>query len=402
MDNLTHTIVGLAIGEAIHRAIPAEAARPHQQTRRRLLLSAGSLSSNFPDLDLLFTRLLPNPLGYLLHHRGHTHTFILEIPQALLLLALLWLLWPNARQLLKASATARKGLALAVVTGFILHIGMDAMNSYGVHPFYPFDMRWLFGDLVFIIEPVFWVGAGVPLIMSIGRRWARRGWCALLALVLAACTAKGYLHWGSLLLLGLLGLLAAAAARQGLAAGLGMCIAFVGAQAVASHAARGVLTAELAQRAPASTLVDAALTAYPANPLCWNFAAIERGAGDTYHVRRGVISLAPAALPVTACPAGLTGRVTGAASGQRAIGLLSDDSASLRELRSRAEADCWMRAWLRFARTPLLDGAVASDMRFGTNLAPNFTTIDLDRFKGRACPAPVPPWGMPRGDLLAP
>jgi len=101
---------------------------------------------------------------------------------------------------------------------------------------------------------------------------------------------------------------------------------------------------------------------------------------------------------VTACPAGLTGAVS-AIAGQP-IALLSDDAGSLQALRRRAAADCWLSAWLRFARMPLLDGDSATDLRFGTSLAPNFSTIHLDDYKGRGCPAHVPPWDMPRADLL--
>ncbi len=405
MDNLTHTVVGLAVGEIIHRSFAAEPDPAAQSTRRRLLLTGCAAASNFPDLDLFLTR-LPNPIGYLLEHRGHTHTLLLEIPQAVLLVALLWLLWPAARRLLKVSAPARGALAMAVVTGFLLHIGMDFMNSYGVHPFYPFDMHWYYGDLVFIIEPVFWVGAGVPMIMTIRRRWLRLAWLGVLAAVLAACVFKGYLHWASLALLAAIGALtfaigrkASPASRAGFAAGLGLCLVFIGVQAAGSSTARGELKAELAQRAPGFELVDAALTAYPANPLCWNFAAIERDRKmAVYHVRRGVLSLAPGMLPVAACPAGLTGTV--AATAAAGIGLLSNNVASMAVLRERADADCWLRAWLRFARTPLLEGDTASDLRFGTSLAPNFSTIALGQFKGRACPAGVPPWDMPRADLL--
>ncbi|WP_426194010.1 metal-dependent hydrolase [Massilia sp. DWR3-1-1] len=406
MDNLTHTIVGLAVGELLHRSVRPEAAAPAQQTRRRLLLTACACASNFPDLDLVLVKLLPAPLGYLLHHRGHTHTLLLEIPQALLLCALLWLLWPAARHLLSASAPARGALAGTVIGGFLLHIGMDSMNSYGIHPFYPFDMRWLYGDLVFIVEPLFWLGAGVPLLMTIGRRPLRWALALLLAALLGACALAGLLHWASLVLLAAVGMAAAGAARAGprqsLLTGLGLCLVFIGMQALGSATARARLVAELGRRAPSAVLVDVALTAYPANPLCWSFAAIERArTGDTYHVRRGVLSLAPALLPVTACPAALTGALT-TVDAQLGLGLLSDNSASLQALRRRAATDCWLHAWLRFARTPLLDGATASDLRFGTTVASNFTAIDLDLFKDRACPAPLPPWDLPRADLLAP
>jgi inner membrane protein len=404
MDNLTHTIVGLAVGELLHRSAPVETDAARQSTRRRLALSACAAASNFPDLDLLLVRGMPKPLGYLLEHRGHTHTLLLEIPQALLLVALLWLLWPAARRLLAASPPARAVLAASVVTGLLLHIGMDFMNSYGVHPFYPFDGRWLYGDLVFIIEPVFWLGAGVPLILTIARPWLRRGWLIVLVAVLVACVGLGFLHWGSLLLLAAIGALSALGnrgqRRGALVTGLALCLAFIGVQALSSQQARTLLVQDLAARAPDSRLLDAALTAYPANPLCWNAVSMElSGDGAVYHVRRAVLSLAPALLPVTACPAGLTGAVT--ASPGQAIALLSDDAASVAALRQRAGSDCHFSAWLRFARAPLLDGMVASDLRFGTRLAPNFSTIDLSRFVGRDCPA-TPPWGMPRADLLAP
>ena len=92
--------VGLGIGELVQRSLPAEPDEARQRTRHRLLLTACAAASNFPDLDLFLTKLLPAPLGYLLHHRGHTHTLLYALPQALLLLALLWALWPNARRLL--------------------------------------------------------------------------------------------------------------------------------------------------------------------------------------------------------------------------------------------------------------------------------------------------------------
>ena len=34
--------------------------------------------------------------------------------------------------------------------GTLLHLGMDFLNSYGVHPFWPIQNRWVYGDSVFI------------------------------------------------------------------------------------------------------------------------------------------------------------------------------------------------------------------------------------------------------------
>lgn len=406
MDNLSHSVVGLAVGELVQRSLATEPDPLSQRVRRRMLLLACWAASNFPDLDLVLTPLLPQPLGYLLHHRGHTHTLLYALPQALLLVAMIWLLWPGARRLLTHSATARRGLALAVGLGFLLHLAMDFLNSYGIHPFYPLDKRWLYGDMVFILEPVFWIAAGVPLAMMVKRRFLRLPLLGLLAGVPLFFAGAGFLHWGSVALLGLVGLTVGAVqaraggnGRRGLAAGLAACLAFVAVQGAGS--ARGVdaLGAELRQRDPASELVDASMTAYPANPLCWNFVAIERNeAAGSYRLRRGVLSLAPAALPVGQCPAAFTG--DGARlSATPAMAILSNDHGSLAAFRRLEQENCFFRGWLRFARAPLVSGSSASDIRFGT-VTSNFSTIDLAQFNGRACPDNVPAWDYPRADLL--
>jgi inner membrane protein len=407
MDNLSHSIVGLAVGELVQRSLAPEADPRDQHVRRRLLALACWTASNFPDLDLVLTPLLPRPLGYLLHHRGHTHTLLYALPQALLLAVLIWLLWPAARRLLAHSRHARTGFGLAIGLGFLLHLSMDYLNSYGIHPFYPLDKRWLFGDMVFILEPVFWVSAGVPLAMMIKRRPVRYGMLGLLGAALLWCAEAGFLHWSSLALLGLVGLTvgmlsgrAEPAGRRGLFAGVAACLAFVAIQGAGSASGVRKLDAEMRQRDPGSELVDASMTAYPANPLCWNYVAIERNeSAGIYRLRRGVLSLAPALLDVAHCPAGLTGTVQ-PDPGVPGMALLSNDSVDLARFRRLTQENCFFRDWLRFARAPLLSGSTASDIRFGTSLAPNFSTIDLASFAGRSCPANVPAWGFPRADLL--
>lgn len=396
MDNLTHTLFGLAAGELVQRSLPAEADTQAQQTRAHLLRFAGFAASNFPDLDLFATRLLPAPLGYLLHHRGHTHTLLYALPQALLLAALIWLLWPAARRLLGASAAARTGLAICCLGGLALHIGFDFLNSYGVHPFYPIDARWVYGDLVFILEPVFWVGFGIPMAMALRARLPRWLLLALLPLLLALA-AKGYLLWSAACVLiaaggGLiaLGRRAGERGRQALAAGMAMAALFVLGQAAAGSAARATLASGLGN---GGALVDAAMSAYPANPLCWSFATVQRDTGrDEVVVRRGVVSALPAVLAASACPAAMGE----AGSGSAALVLAWEQHASLQRLRQLARDDCQVAAWLRFARIPAFSAERASDARFGPG--DNFSTLHLGA--AQPCPAYVPGWGMPRADLL--
>ncbi|QBE64552.1 metal-dependent hydrolase [Pseudoduganella lutea] len=405
MDNVTHTFVGLGIGELVQRSLPAEPDEAHQRTRHRLLLTACAAASNFPDLDLVLTDLLPAPLGYLLHHRGHTHTLLYALPQALLLLAALWLLWPNARSLLKGSGHARRGLGLAIVLGFLLHMSMDFLNSYGIHPLAPFDPRWFYGDLVFIVEPVFWVAFGVPLALAIPRRPLR--WLALgaLAAFLAFVTWRGYLDIVSLAgLLAVGGVIAALRitrmqSRRALALSALVSVAFIAVQGGASSAGRARIEAALQGIDPASRVLDVAMTAFPAQPLCWSFVAIEENAGQgTYRLRRGLLNLAPGVL--AQCPAAFADPAA-PATAVAGVHLASEWQGSLATLRALAKNDCHVNAWLRFARMPAVDAEVASDLRFSATPRGNFTTLDVAE-AGRAPCGNVPRWGYPRADLLGP
>src|SRR4029453_7993236 len=68
------------------------------------------------------------------------------------------------------------------------HLALDALNSYGVHPFYPADNRWYFGDAVFILEPWLWLLLGIVAAWN-GRSGAARLTVALPVLVLLAAAA---------------------------------------------------------------------------------------------------------------------------------------------------------------------------------------------------------------------
>lgn len=402
MDNISHSLIGLGAGEFVHRSLAPEADDARQQRRRRLLLFACLAASNLPDADLLLTPLLPDPLGYLLHHRGHTHTVLFAVLQAPLLWVAIWLLWPAARTLLRESARARRGFAAALALGLGLHLLLDYLNSYGLHPFYPFDARWFYGDMLFIVEPAFWVAFGVPMALTVRRGTLKAVFLAVLSGALCWLAALGILAWGALAALtavgGGLGALqyrAGSHGRAALALAFGLCLAFVAIQGGASKLGRQRIEAALLQLDPATRVMDVAMTAFPSHPLCWSFVAVESNEGlGRYRLRRGVLSLASAWLPPAQCPAALTG--------PPALSLLAEEQGSLAELRKLRSDDCHFEAWLRFARAPYVGHGEASDLRFGSGLRRNFTTIRLDLSGRRTCPRHVPGWDFPRSDLLAP
>lgn len=409
MDNFSHSVVGLAVGELVYRSLPQEPDDGGQQVRRGLLLLSCWAASNFPDLDFFLTPLLPAPLGYLLHHRGHTHTVLYAIPQAILLWVMFWLLWPSARKLLQESSSARIGMMLALTAGFALHFLMDYLNWYGIHPFHPFDSRWLYGDMVFIVEPLFWIAFGVPMAMMVRPPAFRLLVLALLVGAPLFFTLRGYLPWGSFVALaciavalGVLQHRAGARGTSALLAALTVGIGFVGMQGYASGQARRAVVEVVQKMDAASRVLDASVSSFPANPLCWFFVTVERNeSAGSYRLRRGIVSLAPDILPVTACPARLADRPSQTVL-TPAIALLLQQQGSLDTLRKLSNESCHFAAWLRFARAPWLHDAEATDIRFGLDAGSNFTTIHFADFKNRPCPRGVPDWDFPRSDLLTP
>lgn len=413
MDNITHTIVGLAAGDLIHRSLPLEpeSEADSNRLRRRLFVSACALASNFPDLDLFLTPLLKSPLGYLLHHRGHTHTILYVIPQVLVLIALIMLAWPAARTLLKRSRAARIGFGASVLLGFALHLSMDFLNSYGIHPLYPFDSRWFFGDTVFIIEPIFWMACGIPLAMGFERRLSRA--ISVLVLIAApiAFTLKGYLSIFSLAIL-----ISIAAfqvwwsswersdgsrGRRGLVAGFLFSLVFIFLQCFASIAARTRVAEVLQARHRGSTLLDAAMTPMPTNPFCWSFSAIESSEADgTFIVTNGRMSLVPDLIVVEKCPVVMADETAESSEMARGILILHEETGNLDELRHLAKENCDVDAWLRFARIPILNDTEVWDARFVSRAARgNFTRLELDE-TSRTCAGYIPGWGRPREDML--
>jgi inner membrane protein len=418
MDNISHSLASLMAGELIHRALPSETNPQHQKIRRRLLLTTAWAAGNFPDLDIVLSSLLPSPIGYLLHHRGHTHTILYSLPQALLLFAILWLLWPSARRLLRESRQARKGLVGALVAGFGLHLFMDYLNLYGIHPFHPFNSSWYFGDLTFIIEPFFWVTLGVPLALLVRRLWLRTLWVVLLLGLPLLVTILEFLTWGSFAFLTLCALLLGGLHRKWgaedsrpLILGFAGFFVYIALQGLAGVQARASVHVQLQSSDPQRNILDVAMAAFPSNPLCWFFVSMEELPEDgSYQLYQGVLALAPGIQPASQCPQSLLRNLKQVSqrsdlppATEQAL-FLNAASGDIEVLRNLKESNCFFEAWLRFARMPVLDRLlVASDFRFeylGDGV--NFTRMDLKEFHGQQCPGPIPPWDFPRRDLLAP
>lgn len=166
MENLAHTLVGAALARAgLDRLSP-------------LAMPTALIAANLPDIDVVGG--FWGELAGLDLHRGITHSFVgiaCEAP----LLALMMVGWDRlSRRADAAGAPARfAGLFVVALCGLLSHLLLDYTNSYGVRPWLPFDGHWVYGDLVFIVDPLLWLILGGALALAARGRRALVGWSVL-------------------------------------------------------------------------------------------------------------------------------------------------------------------------------------------------------------------------------
>lgn len=157
MDNLTHSLVGAALG----------------QTGLKRLSGLGMptliIAANIPDIDAACSVYGSAALAM---RRGLTHG-----PVAMALLPLLltgamiafdrWQAHRGTRPVERLPVRFAPLLLLAVI-GTLSHPAFDWLNSYGIRLLEPFSHRWFYGDALFIIDVWIWA------LLIGGWFWTRR------------------------------------------------------------------------------------------------------------------------------------------------------------------------------------------------------------------------------------
>ncbi len=399
------------------------------QARRSLFVTLAAIGGNVPDLDLAWSYgRSEGRLGYILEHRGYTHTLV----GCLLLAGLLYACaeWWMHRRGLTPAARDRIQLALVAVVGTLLHLGMDALNSYGVHPFWPFDNRWIYGDSIFIAEPLFWL-CSAPLIFLMRSQLAR--WLLSLAVALAVSLSI-WVHGGAPLWD--VGSVAAAAVlvligrnaspRAAALTSAGAMVLVVASSLVCAALAVRRIDAIASSLFPGERILDHVLTPTPTDPVCWD-ALVLTTQGDRYAVRHAVLSLVPQHVSASRCPQILLQRPPASPGGpprsfppqappargvptptppvspvgladSASIHWLDEYSMSRGQLVSLVQGHCDAAALMQFARAPFAyeygQGWILGDLRFGTGFQ-----IEVHGGSTARCSIHVP-WVPPRRDLL--
>jgi inner membrane protein len=410
LDNLTHTLIGLVVGETVARTTRADVAGIASQTRRNLFVAVMAIGSNVPDLDFVQSRITGSKLDYLLHHRGHTHTIVGALLLGLIL-SLCCEVWCRLRRHPLSNRDRLQLMGVGLLAS-LLHIAMDFTNSYGVHPFWPFDNRWYYGDAVFIVEPLFWA-ACAPLLFLLRSKFAK----AFVALVLFAGVAlsitTGMVPSALAIMLALLTVVMLAIGRFAsprialsisIALWLGINAIFMYSSTIAAQRTRAIATTRFVGEA----LLDQVLSPMPANPFCWQVIFVQ-ATQDQWFIRRATFALAPRWLAAERCPVRSDVALTTAPT----MKIESGDTTQIAwhdeipmdraTLRTWLQRDCDAVAFMRFARAPWIalidDDWVLGDARFDNERGLNFAEIELSDDRTR-CMSAVPPWIAPRAQLL--
>ncbi|HEY4303628.1 MAG TPA: metal-dependent hydrolase [Gemmatimonadaceae bacterium] len=380
MENITHSLLGATLAEI---ALPKDAT-PRQRT---LFYVTGIIAANLPDADLLYTKITPSPLGYLLHHRGHTHTLAGIIVLAALI-GIITLL-PSLRTLVKSNES-RYGVLVFAALGS--HLIADSWNSYGVHALWPLTNRWYYGDAIFIAEPWLWALLGVSVVMNTRNDRGRVLLGGALIVIPIGAAFVGLLQMAALIPIAIVVAALAAwmrAQRPPQRAWLSIIavVVFVGASYTLRNGVRQMTVASN-RMGEHRRQIDVILSPAPGNPLCWNAQSLEEAA-DSLYIRQGSLGIGGSVLRFNPC-------------GRRASAWKTTDVQSIAALRTAMRDDCSVRAWLQFGRAPFMTSDMIADARFGGPGRGNFSAMEVAHDASpRACPPHLTNWGLPRADVLA-
>lgn len=182
MDNLTHTLTGIALSQAgLNR-------------KTRFATLALIVGSSLPDVDIISR--VDGSLAYLEYHRGVTHSILGVAVLAAILAATIY--YPGRQARPRPSVPPLRGgwLLLTCLVATFGHLLLDFTNAYGVRPLLPFSGRRYAWDIMPIIDPLLLfmlvIALGLPVIFRLvseevgARRSGYRAgaWCALAAVVL--------------------------------------------------------------------------------------------------------------------------------------------------------------------------------------------------------------------------
>jgi inner membrane protein len=408
MDNITHSLVGALTAESALALLKYK--KPEAPLTPKIRIAfwlAAILANNFPDLDCVVPFFVePKRLQYLLQHRGYTHTLMLAPFQALFIVGV-FLGWGKYKKL-PWERLELIGIVSLSVSGLVIHLLLDSLNQYGVHPFWPFYNGWFFGDQMFIVEPGLWLMI-LPLLFFVSKnKYLRALWISVFASALGLIWMTGFVPKAIALAmtlesLALLGLFT----RVGNISRLAICYSAIALILLLFALESRWLDREIRERfekeAPGLKVNDVILSPFPANFVCWQLITVETLPTQiNYKLRRGVVSIFSNLYSPEECLRLVAPQESFVKQHPQVV-WTSELRFSRETLKKMMKENCWIAAQMKFVRAPFWyrkQGKLFfGDLRFETGTRGNFSTLEIPE-KPSFCPNIVPAWKEPRRDLL--
>ncbi len=165
MDNLAHTLVGLAVSKTgFERSSPG-------------VTAICIVAANAADADVI-SGLFGDRWTALHYHRGITHSIVGTLAIAVIVpLVFCFADLILARLSARPRSLKVPWVVLASLVAAATHPLMDWTNNYGVRLLLPGSSRWFYGDLVFIVDPYIWCVFGAAgFLLTSRRRWQVAFW----------------------------------------------------------------------------------------------------------------------------------------------------------------------------------------------------------------------------------
>ena len=191
MDTLTHIVLGAALGEVL---------AGEKLGKKALLI--GAIAANLPDIDFVASFWLDSARD-VWFHRGITHSLLFVVVISLLLAWVAWQVdrsgrrtdgsggadWPMrrtdglVRQADRSTAMTFKQWWLFFGVQMLVHIFIDAFNTYGTGWFEPFSSYRVAFNVLFVADPLYSCPLGIAFLALLilrrdrpaRKRWARFG-----------------------------------------------------------------------------------------------------------------------------------------------------------------------------------------------------------------------------------
>lgn len=142
MDFVSHALMGMTLYQA---------GKPCPHRRHADLFWVMLIGSEMPDLDILFR--IGSSVAYLLNHRGVSHSLPVVLAMSAMLACYL-------RRFHYPKASFRRLFGWGTLAG-LLHIFVDALNTWGTQIWFPFSDKWVTWDILPFIDPLLILLCGV-------------------------------------------------------------------------------------------------------------------------------------------------------------------------------------------------------------------------------------------------